>query len=64
MLKSIKDIYKNAQFSSSLLGLFLNPFYITRVGLISNFKDLIPRLSGRLLDVGCGSKPYKDFKYL
>lgn len=38
-----------------------HPFYFIRKGLNRSVKELAPQLSGRLLDFGCGSKPYKAF---
>jgi SAM-dependent methyltransferase len=40
-------------------GIFVNPFYIARSGLFDAICKYAPDLSGRLLDVGCGSKPYR-----
>ena len=60
MLKKLKKLYKKEQFNPGLLGLFINPFYFARKGLYQNISSLIPRLYGRLLDIGCGSKPYED----
>lgn len=42
------------------LGPLANPFYVARRGLWLAMLDLAPRLQGRLLDVGCGNKPYAD----
>lgn len=54
-----KILHKES-FNPGLLGLLINPFYIARKGLYREISKLAPQLSGRLLDVGCGSKPYKD----
>lgn len=43
-----------------LIGLFVNPFYFAQKGLCKAISELAPSISGRLLDVGCGSKPYKS----
>jgi len=56
----IKQLYKKEMFNPGFFGLFVNPFYFARSGLYSNISDLIPSLKGRLLDVGCGSRPYED----
>lgn len=37
----------------------VNPFFIARQGLSDAMIDFGPSLSGRVLDVGCGSKPYQ-----
>lgn len=36
-----------------------NPFYFARKGLARHIRDLGPSISGRTLDVGCGSMPYE-----
>jgi len=47
-------------FNPGLPGLFLNPFYFIRKQLYNNVRKEAPGLSGKLLDFGCGSKPYED----
>ena len=42
-------------------GAFVNPFFIARRGLAKAIGQFAPRLGGRLLDVGCGRKPYQRF---
>ena len=37
-----------------------NPFYFIRRALYQKVKLLAPELNGRLLDFGCGSKPYES----
>ena len=37
-----------------------NSFYFIRNALYQKVKELAPRLSGKLLDFGCGSKPYSS----
>jgi len=37
----------------------VNPFYFARKGLYQNIASLAPSVNGRVLDVGCGSKPYQ-----
>ena len=38
----------------------LHPFYFARRNLFKYYKIHSSKLSGDLLDIGCGSKPYKD----
>lgn len=45
-------------FFPSILGIFINPFYFSRKGLARNLTVLAPRITGKVLDVGCGNKPY------
>lgn len=47
-------------FSPGWLGVFINPFYFARSGLRDAMTEFAPMLSGRLLDVGCGAKPYRS----
>lgn len=37
----------------------LNPFYFIRKGLLGHIATHAPLLRGKLLDFGCGSKPYR-----
>ena len=48
-------------FEPKLLGLFINPFYIARKGLLKSIKPLGKYISGKTLDVGCGTKPYEKY---
>jgi len=56
----LKKLYRKEQFRPSFIGLFINPFYFARRGLHRHVLSLISRLEGKLLDIGCGTKPYKD----
>ena len=42
------------------LGIFVNPFYFARSNLHKAMSEIAQELSGRLLEVGCGSKPYQS----
>ena len=37
-----------------------NPFYFIRRQLLEKVQEYAPQLSGKLLDFGCGSKPYQS----
>jgi SAM-dependent methyltransferase len=60
MIKNLKAIYQRQMFFPNWLGIFVNPFYFARVGLRDAMAEFSPRLSGQLIDVGCGSKPYRS----
>jgi len=60
MIKKLKQIYTKEQFNPKIIGLFVNPFYFARKGLYQNVSELIEHLNGKLLDIGCGTKPYQD----
>lgn len=61
MLRRLKELFIKEQFYPVFIGLFINPFYFSRRELNKVFSELLPLLGGRLLDVGCGTKPYELF---
>ena len=60
MKKRLWALYLRQMFFPGWLGVFVNPFYLARSGLRNAMAELAPRLTGHLLDVGCGSKPYRE----
>lgn len=58
-LKKAYFYYHRQMFFPGWLAILVNPFYFARKGLLSGIQELAPKLSGRLLDVGCGTKPYE-----
>jgi SAM-dependent methyltransferase len=58
-MKALKAYYRSQQFDPGLGGIFLNPFFLARRCLWRAVRAQAPALKGRLLDVGCGSKPYR-----
>ncbi len=60
MKQLLESIYRRQMFLPGWLGIFINPFYFARAGLRDAMTEFAPALSGRLLDVGCGSKPYRS----
>lgn len=58
MIETLKNTLNAQQFSPGLLGIWVNPFYLARKGLYREMTRCAPDLKGRLLDVGCGQKPY------
>jgi SAM-dependent methyltransferase len=47
-------------FAPSFVGVFVNPFYFARKNLYRAVACMAPKLTGLLVDVGCGSKPYEN----
>lgn len=43
-----------------MIGIFINPFYLVGRGFIKKIKSYAKELNGKLLDFGCGSKPYRE----
>lgn len=61
MFADIKKIIENQYFNPGLLGLIVNPYYVARKGLSNEIKKLGVNITGKTLDVGCGTKPYRRF---
>ncbi|WP_415880636.1 class I SAM-dependent methyltransferase [Methylomonas sp. TEB] len=60
----LRSYYFRQMYTPGWLGIFVNPFYFARLGLYQAMKELSPKLGGTILDVGCGTKPYKQlFKF-
>ena len=60
----IDEYQKKQKFNPDFIGLFINPFFFARRGLFNGISKYSKYLSGDILDVGCGSKPYKNlFNY-
>ena len=59
-MSRLRDWYRREQFTPDVLGAFVNPFYLARRALHREIAACAPDLTGRLLDVGCGRKPYRD----
>lgn len=60
MKQRLNSLIRQQGFNPGLLGIFINPFYFARKGLYLHIAALAPHIKGRVLDVGCGSKPYKS----
>jgi SAM-dependent methyltransferase len=55
-----KRTLNKQQFVPTFSGLFVNPFYFAREGLYKNIRYLSKHIAGKILDVGCGQKPYEE----
>jgi len=61
MITKISSFINRQMFEPTLIGVFVNPFYIARISLLKEIKKLGSEISGKTLDVGCGTKPYKKY---
>ena len=43
-----------------VLGILTNPFYFARRGLVLGIREFASQVHGRVLDVGCGNRPYEQ----
>lgn len=48
-------------YQPSLLGILVNPYFSIRWRLAEALSQFGKEAEGRLLDVGCGSKPYREY---
>lgn len=55
----IKKYIRQQMFNPTIAGAFVNPFYFARKGLYTAMSQFVPKLQGKVLDVGCGQKPYQ-----
>lgn len=59
LLDKLRSLYRQSMFDDSLLGFFINPSFISRSSLFKIFKAKSDLFNGlRILDIGCGAKPY------
>jgi hypothetical protein len=60
LLGRLRSAVSREQFHPGSLGTLVNPFYFARRGLVEAISQLAPEIRGGVLDVGCGSKPYRE----
>lgn len=60
MLNLLANFYKRQQFFVNFVSIFINPNYFSRKGLLKYIRKEASALKGRLLDFGCGRKPYRS----
>lgn len=59
LFEKIEIAQFNFEKKNRFVAFCTNPFYLMRKGLYLNIKELAPELKGKVLDFGCGSKPYE-----
>lgn len=59
MLNRLRKWQRQQMFDPGPLGVFVNPFYLARSALCEAIRESVPQVHGRLLDVGCGTQPYR-----
>ena len=60
MTSSLRRFLRTQQFNPGFAGPFVSPFYLARRGLWRAISAASHHLGGSLLDVGCGSRPYRS----
>ena len=59
-MRVLRNRWNKEQFNPSLLGIFVNPFFHARRGLMRGLRPKLAELRGEIIDIGCGRKPYRD----
>jgi SAM-dependent methyltransferase len=59
MLKILNTYYRKQLFKPGIISILINPFYFTRLRLYHAIRQYAGNFKGRILDLGCGLKPYK-----
>jgi SAM-dependent methyltransferase len=57
---NLKNFFQKEAFMPSFLSLLFNPFYLIRSGIYAHLKSKSVSFTGKILDFGCGSKPYRE----
>ena len=60
MRQALKRYYLAQMARPGLAGLLVNPFYFARRGLFEAVRVFAGHISGKVLDVGCGTMPYRN----
>lgn len=60
MITRLKRLLLRQQYDPGFVGLWINPFFHARRGLHKAIAEVASEVGGRILDVGCGDKPYRD----
>ncbi len=50
---------REQEFDPHIIGIFTNPVYFARKGLLHGLKRVSGKITGRILDVGSGTMPYR-----
>lgn len=61
MINKLRAYYQRQMFFPGMLGVFFNPFYFSRKNLAFAIAEESVNINGNLVDVGCGTKPYRTF---
>lgn len=59
-MSKLKAIILQQLFKPTFISFCINPFFWGRAAIYLSVKKFAPNISGKTVDVGSGSKPYKD----
>lgn len=60
MIKQLNAYYLRQQFFPGFISILINPFFFFRRCLVQSMRNHASKLNGKLLDFGCGCKPYQS----
>jgi SAM-dependent methyltransferase len=60
MKAGLREWIRLRQFARTRAGASVNPFFLARRLMWQEIGRVAPALRGRVLDVGCGTKPYRN----
>ena len=60
LYNKIKKVLRREPFITNPFSIIVSPYYIIRNGLFKNILAMSKEISGKVLDFGCGSKPYES----
>lgn len=60
MLNKLRSFYRQQMFFPGPIAVFFHPFYFARKNLASAISEFSGNIHNHLLDVGCGTKPYRS----
>jgi SAM-dependent methyltransferase len=56
----VLEYLKKQSFQPGIFSILINPFFFIRRSLYKGIRRQAPGLKGKLMDLGCGRKPYED----
>lgn len=59
-MKGLRERWDREMFEPGWMGWIINPFVLARRGLRRELREFLPRLTGEVVDIGCGQKPYRS----
>jgi SAM-dependent methyltransferase len=59
-ISKLKLKLQREEFLTTPFSMFFSPVYIIRRGLYTSILKFSPKIDGRVLDFGCGTKPYES----
>jgi SAM-dependent methyltransferase len=60
MINKMRVFYQRQMFFPGPISVFFNPFYFSRKNLAFVITEASVDINGNLIDVGCGTKPYRS----